>query len=188
MRALRPVVAGEERDSVWAQASGYLGLSLVRLGRPKDAVAPLEAALELRPDGHEVRIALAEALVKSGRDAAALATLRRGLERTPQAGVLAIALGRLLATSADPAVRDGARALELAEQLAAATGRRHVEVLEVLACAYAENDRFGEAVAVVDEALALPASGDPAVRTRIERLREQFDAGRPVRTSSKIQP
>jgi hypothetical protein len=67
-------------------------------------------------------------------------------------------LALLLATSRDPAIRNGAQALQMAERMVAVfdqSGRRSPHMLQVLAAALAENGRYEEAVTVADEALAL---------------------------------
>jgi tetratricopeptide (TPR) repeat protein len=53
----------------------------------------------------------------------------------------------LLATSVDPSLRNGSEAVELAERAESASSRsdRHPTVLRILAAAYAEAGRFGEA-------------------------------------------
>jgi TPR repeat protein len=64
-----------------------------------------------------------------------------------------------LATCKDPETRDGAFAVYFAERAAAASGRKDAGVLDTLACAYAENGQFAEAVKVQKEAIALLQSG-----------------------------
>jgi tetratricopeptide (TPR) repeat protein len=64
-------------------------------------------------------------------------------------------LAWLLATSPDPELRDGPRAVESAEKALAATKRRNVRYLGTLAAAYAEAGDFGKAVSTQKEAMAL---------------------------------
>jgi serine/threonine protein kinase len=61
----------------------------------------------------------------------------------------------LLATCSDAGIRDGQRAVELAQQAADLTQRKNPKMLDTLAAALAEAGRFEEAVAVEKEAMAL---------------------------------
>jgi hypothetical protein len=61
----------------------------------------------------------------------------------------------LFATSADPKVRDGPKAVGFAEKAVAATERKDPEYLDTLAAAYAESGQFDRAVSTQKEALAL---------------------------------
>ena len=61
----------------------------------------------------------------------------------------------ILATSADPAIRDGANAVALAEKAVAATERKTPWSLGTLAAAYAEVGQFEKAISTQQEAIAL---------------------------------
>jgi eukaryotic-like serine/threonine-protein kinase len=60
-----------------------------------------------------------------------------------------------LATSEEPEIRDGPRAVQLAERAVAATSRTNSMILDTLAAAYAESGQFQKAVSVQKEAMAL---------------------------------
>ena len=65
------------------------------------------------------------------------------------------AVAWLLATCDDSAIRDGHRAVDLAEKAVAKTNRKDVTILDTLAAAYAEAGEFAKAVTVQKEAMAL---------------------------------
>src|SRR5262249_21617034 len=67
-------------------------------------------------------------------------------------------LAFLLATCADASVRNGPRALELAEQARLATGGTNSVVLATLATAYAETGQFANAVKMAEQGLQLAAA------------------------------
>ena len=67
-------------------------------------------------------------------------------------------LAFLLATCADPSVRNGSRAVELAEQARQVTEGKNPVVLATLAAAYAESGRFAEAVSAAEQGLRLAAA------------------------------
>jgi arylsulfatase A-like enzyme/Tfp pilus assembly protein PilF len=76
--------------------SYYLGRGLLQLGRPADAIRPLERAVRLAPDVPLGYVQLAEAQRGAGRLDEAEATLARGLEVAPRNAELLFARGQLL--------------------------------------------------------------------------------------------
>jgi hypothetical protein len=64
-------------------------------------------------------------------------------------------LAWVLATTSDPAVRNGARAVELASQAERLTASRDPYIIQTLAAAYAEFGQFPAAVAAGQRALDL---------------------------------
>ena len=65
------------------------------------------------------------------------------------------ALAWILATSPNPAIRDGTNALVLAEKAVATTTRKKAEYLDTLAAAYAETSQFEKAISTQQEAIEL---------------------------------
>jgi serine/threonine protein kinase len=63
-------------------------------------------------------------------------------------------LAWFLATCNDPRIRDGQRAVRLAEQVVEATNRKNSNSLDILAAAYAETGQFAKAIATEKQALA----------------------------------
>ena len=96
------------------------------------------------------------------------------------------AMGFLLATAPDDEVRDGERALEALEvalERTAEKSRDRVNVLDSLACAYAELGRFDEAAATMAASLEMADELEFAADA-IAELRERealFRAGKPYR-------
>jgi Flp pilus assembly protein TadD len=64
-------------------------------------------------------------------------------------------LAWILATSSDAGLRDGARAVDLAQQAVALSGGKEPQFLRTLAATYAESGRFGDAIATAQRAAAL---------------------------------
>jgi tetratricopeptide (TPR) repeat protein len=90
-------------------------------------------------------------------------------------------LAWLLATCPEDTVRDGPRAVELAEQIVAAVPRDAV-YLNTLAAAYAETHRFEDATDRQEEAIGNLPPGHHLYGPYLERLRAYQDA-RPWRQS-----
>jgi protein O-mannosyl-transferase len=61
----------------------------------------------------------------------------------------------VLATSSDASIRDGAKAIDMAEVAVALSGGREPRFLRTLAAAYAESGRFSEALAAAQQAAAI---------------------------------
>jgi tetratricopeptide (TPR) repeat protein len=79
------------------------------------ALAEYGRAVALAPADDVARVGEGETLVRLGRFQAARDRLEEGRRALPESGLLAYGLARLLAGSPDLAVRDGARALPLAQ-------------------------------------------------------------------------
>lgn len=85
----------------------------------------------------------------------------------------------ILATCPDPAVRDGAKAVEYALIEVKRVGRKNALYLDTLAAAYAENGDFEKAVSTQTKAVELAASEEDRMEFG-ERL-ELFKTGEPYR-------
>ena len=126
--AMRLVAAGDVLGSVRLltrlessrivsfNVSYYLGRGLLQLGRPTDAVAPLERAVALAPDVPLGYVQLAEAQRGAGRLDESEATLARGLGVAPRNAELLFAHGQLLRARGrfDPALAELEKARDLA--------------------------------------------------------------------------
>src|SRR5438046_1425828 len=93
-----------------------LGSLLLQRGRTAEAIANLETARRLQPNDATTRVTLALALMKNGQAAEAAAEFNRALQLAPEKVSALNSLAWLLATAADDSVRDGNRAVQLAER------------------------------------------------------------------------
>jgi tetratricopeptide (TPR) repeat protein len=122
----------------------------------------------------------AAALISGGRFARARQRLEDGLATHPRSFELASLLARLLATAPDDALRDGARALQLAQELLQA--RRSIDQAETVAMALAELERFDEAAALQRQIIDWAASeGQRELASRLRRNLERYENRQPVR-------
>jgi tetratricopeptide (TPR) repeat protein len=179
--ASRHLAAAVELDPKSGEAQRAYGEDLARQGRFGEAAEALARAVELEPADERARFSLAMALLLGDRCPAAVTALDDAARELPQSLSLRHLLARLLATCPEPQARDGARAVELAQQVLEA--QLTFEHAETLAMALAEAGRFEEAVAtqrrVIAEAERTGASG-PAHARRIERL-ARYERREPVR-------
>ena len=159
-----------------------LGLAnlLGRSGRFAEAAAAFRQVLELEPRDERARLGEATALVLAGNQAAAVVRLEQGVALLPDNSELEDTLARLLAAAPGAELRDGPRALAIAQRLFEREPRlRHAETI---AMALAETGRFDEAIEwqgrVVAEAARLD---DPALLARARETLEAYRRGQPHR-------
>lgn len=150
-------------------------------GRHEAALAQYDALVELASANPTARYWRALTRLRLGRPRDARADLEEGLRLAPGTLLLESTLARLLATSRDPEVRDGARALDLARRALAAPPAW--ESRRTLAQALAETGAF--AAAVDEQARALAEArqlGAPAeLLASLEAEGREYAAGRPIR-------
>jgi len=175
--------AALELEPELADAHAGLGRVLSAFGETTDAVHHLRKAITLRPDDPRFGRLLGDALFAQGDSLAAREQFETALATSPDDLELANAMAWLLATTADDAVRDGARAVTLAERVCRATRFRSSMCIDTLAAAYAEEGRFAEAVTTVTKATELAkASGKAQLAAEFDARREMYEVGAPYRS------
>jgi tetratricopeptide (TPR) repeat protein len=174
----------------WFLEANYnLGLALSRLGRAAEAVGPLGAAVRLSPETPSFRHNLALALASCGRSGEAAREHSEAHRLDPDWPPPMNDLAWLLATANDPKLRNGAEAVRLAERAVALTARRDANYLDTLAAAYAETDRFAEAVETSRVAIERArSSGQEELAKEFERRFEFYLQGRPWRERAPAPP
>ena len=135
-----------------------LAVVLAVRGRLDEAVAHFQRANELKPRFAQGHYRLGLALQSQKKIAAAMAEYQTALDFNPDHALAQNNLAWLLATTPDPALRNGTRAVTLAQQAVRLSGGESPQLLDTLAAAYAEAGNFSEAVATAKRALNLPAS------------------------------
>jgi cytochrome c-type biogenesis protein CcmH/NrfG len=141
-------------------------------------------ALELQPGKIDTGNMLGTMLFQQGDVNGALMEWRKVLSMQPDS-YAQNSLAWVLATSADPSIRNGEKAVELAQQASSLSGD-NASVLRTLAAAYAENGQFSDAIETAERAVSLAVSkGDlqlaEDLRREISLYRERLPlrAGRP---------
>lgn len=146
----------------YAEAQCDLANLLAERGALDEAVLRYRAALRARPNFAAAHAGLGDALIRQRNTAEAVEHLAKAVRLDP--GQVK-ALGRLawtLATSADPRLRDGERAVDYAERARALAGEDHALLLDTLAAAYAESGEFDRALETAARALDLARSAGRA--------------------------
>jgi tetratricopeptide (TPR) repeat protein len=153
---------------------------LSRHGRHGEAAEMFGRLAAADPANLLARQREAAALMSDGRFALARRRLEEGLAASPRSFELASLLARLLATAPDPALRDGERALQLAQDLMQA--RQDVEQAETVAMALAELERFEEAAALQRQLIDwAEQQGQIELADRLRRTLGRYESRQPVR-------
>ncbi len=162
-----------------------LAAQLMRRGEVDEPVQLLEGALERDACAHRGRLLLSRLYQLQGRHRAQLALLEEVAPSCRRIGTVHNAVAYLLATSPDDAVRDGARALRMAQELAEGPRGQSPDFRDTLAAAYAETGDFAAAVReqerVLEQLEGRPIP--PDVRASFERNLATLREGRPIRAT-----
>jgi spermidine synthase len=169
----------------YAKAHVNLGIALLGRGQLDAATDHFQRALAIEPEHVGARQNLGAALEQQGRIAEALACWREVLRVQPNQLAVLNRCAWILATDADPAVRNAAEAVALAERAVQLSGGRDPAILDTLAAAYAEAGRFQDALRVAQTALdQAAASGNAAPLEGLRARTKLYQAGSPFRQSN----
>jgi tetratricopeptide (TPR) repeat protein len=123
-----------------------LSRALLQKGQVDAAISHARLALSIQPDSSDVHINLAAALTDKGLIREAMASYEKALQISPQSVSAQNNLAWLLATSVNPALRNGAKALDLAGQANQLSRGENPVVLRTLAASCAELGQFSNAL------------------------------------------
>jgi protein O-mannosyl-transferase len=161
----------------FAEAHAALGVALCAQQRLDDGIEHLRRAIAISPRFAAAHQSLGEAYASEGMMAPAVEHYGHALSQKPQDPTLLNRLAWILATDPDDGVRDGERALRLAERAVVSTDRQDAVSLDTLAAAQAETGRFSDAVATAEQAMARARSTGaleylPELEARLMRYRQ----------------
>jgi len=161
-------------DSENHDAQLALAQALVAEGKPEESLSHWAAAARLTPTDARAWLGGPRALLELGRWTTALQVLEQAQTTLPSQQEIIALRARVLATCPDVNVRDGAAALELAEQLNDSQPTSTHAAL--VASALAEIDRCEEAADWQAKAIDLADQEQreaPALREMLERYQQQ---------------
>ena len=151
-------------------------------------MAEFQRVLDLLPDHAATHFKLGKMLDDQGKSSAAIAHYRKAVENGSDDANLYNNLAWLLATSPEPSLRNAAEAVKQAERAKQLSGGRQPVILDTLAAAYAEADRFPEALATARKALELAEQRHDKVLIAALRSRMAlYEAGRPFHETRSSQ-
>jgi tetratricopeptide (TPR) repeat protein len=173
----------------------YYARYLLLHSRADEARALLHSALELSPTDlttrellkkadAEANNTLGDALLGQGKIGEAITHFEMALEIAPHSISALNNLAWVLSTSADASLRNGARAIELAEKADQLNRGKNPTVIRTLAAAYAENGRFTDAIETAHRAVQLAgAQGDFVLANKLDKDLDLYRANLPLRRS-----
>ena len=149
-------------------------------------MAHFQRAVQLNPNLANVHSDLGNLLLQKGRVNEALPHYEAALELQPGNAYFLNNLAWVLATCPNPEVRNGARAVELAQKAERLSGGNSSAIVGTLAAAYAEAGRFGEAVRTAERALNLATAQTNTAQIGLLRTNiALYAAGLPLRDTSQ---
>ncbi|MEL7059605.1 MAG: tetratricopeptide repeat protein [Acidobacteriota bacterium] len=187
-RGRRPEAIALWRRGVEAQpqssaARTALANALQLAGQRAEAIGEFERAVDLDPSNATAWLSETRLRILENQPAVARGRLEQALALHPENAELAGTAARLYATSTNDAVRDGARAMELA-RLAYGLDPS-LDNAETLAMALAEIGRFEEAIRFQTQlAHQAQQSGDQRTLRRLVKNLRLFQNRRPVRAEA----
>ena len=161
-------------------AKTHVRLGMIELSRQQVAAAAnhFQDAIRLTPNSSAAHAGLGQAMLMSSRPQEAVEHLSTSLRFDPDDIPTMNSLAWLLATCQNADLRDGQRAIELAEIAARKTNHERASLLDTLAAAYAETGDFAKAVRWQKRAIELaPENQRNALRQRLE----SYQADKPHR-------
>jgi len=163
-------------------ASWYSNRGLIHMeaGQVDDAIADFTSAIDLVEISDVPYRNRAMAYSKKKEWGKAAADFEKVIELNPESAVGHNGLAWLLCTAPDDKVRDGKRAVEIAQRACELTGYKNGGYLDTLAAAYAELGEFDKAVEWQEKAIKagdIPIKDLDAARKRLEL----FKAKKPYR-------
>ena len=165
-----------------AQQWHDLGEEFLNEGFLIESVACYRRALSINPRFADAWAGLGLASLQNGQFKEAEDSWQKALEINPAQPQIQNNLASLLATASDASLRDGPRAVALAEQANQSTGGANPIILCTLAAAYAETGRYQEAVATGRKALSqAQAQKNDKLAAALQEQIKLYEAGRPTR-------
>ena len=166
-------------------AHDNLAKAFLQKGRLEEAMVHYRKFLEIEPQNVEARNILGTALIQQGHVKEAIQQWQEALAIEPENGNAASNLAWVFATCPDASIRDGGRAVELAEKALRISGGQVPMIFHILAAAYAENGRFSEAIETARRGAALANSqGNAGLASELQNNIALYQAGSPLRDPS----
>jgi protein O-mannosyl-transferase len=166
-----------------APAHDNLAKALLRKGgHVPEAMVHYHKLLEIEPENVEARNTLGTVLIQQGKVKEAIGEWQDALAIQPENGNAASNLAWVFATCPEDSIRDGARAVELAEKALRIAGGKIPMIYKVLAAAYAESGRFSDAGETARRGAELATNqGNAALAAELESNIALYQSGRPLR-------
>jgi protein O-mannosyl-transferase len=178
--AMRQFRKALEIEPDYAKAHYNLADILFAQRQWQGAVEQYRQALKQMPDLVQAHYQLGLALQCLGQSADAIAEFQKVLELDPNHVATQNNLAWIRATCPDASLRNGGKAVELAQRAMNLSGGKSPQILDTLAAAYAEAGRFPEAIETARRALELSvAQNNKPLADVIQNQLKLFEAHSP---------
>ncbi len=165
-----------------AEVETNLGLALAEKGQVDDSIPHFQHAIALSPRMAEAHSYLGTVMVMKGDRAEARAQWHLAVQSESDNLRVLNDLSWLLATAPEPALRDGAEAVRLANHAVELTHQQDPMLLGTLAAAYAETGDFSQAVATEQRAINLAGThGNSKLVALLQSRLALFQQHNPIR-------
>lgn len=165
-----------------------LALSLGILGKAKEAEEKFRELVKKEPNDANIHYFLGLSLVMQGKRTDAMPSFSQAIQLNPDHLLALNDLAWILATHPDGKMRDGAKAVSLAEHSCRLTEYRNAQFLGTLDACYAETGRFDEAIATAQKAHELARRlGYFDIADAAKKREEQYWQGKPFRDTPPVQ-
>jgi protein O-mannosyl-transferase len=162
-----------------------LAKALIQKGEVADALVHYQKLLELQPDNIEVHNIVGTVLVQQHRIRDGVEEWQKVLAIQPDNGNAMSNLAWVFATSPDDSLRDGVKAVQLAQEALRISARRIPLLFRTLAAAYAETGEFSKAIQTAQEGIELANSqGNQGLATELQGNISLYQEQRPLRDPS----
>jgi len=143
------------------------GSVLFQQGRIDDAIAQWQKALAIQPNDAAAHTSLGNAFLQKGWPEQAIVHYQKAVEIDPSEVSARNNLAWVLATSSDPSIRNGAKAVSLAAQAVEISGGKDAIFFRTLAASYGECGKFADAIAAAEkgEMIAISRGDSHLART-----------------------
>lgn len=158
------------------------GSVLFQQGRIDDAIAQWQKALAIQPNDAAAHTSLGNALLQKGLPEQAIVHYQTALQVDPREVNARNNLAWVLATSSDPSIRNGAKAVSLAAEAVEISGGKDAIFVRTLAASYSECGKFADAIAAAEKGQKIAISrGDSDLARTLEKDIALYRADIPLR-------
>jgi tetratricopeptide (TPR) repeat protein len=182
IRDFRRLVARNGDDAVLVSQLGALYLAAKQ---PREAIRRFTRALEIDEEHFPSRRGRSDAAISIGDHKAALADLEKALELRPDDSGVLNNLAWLLATSPDDGIRNGKRAIALAEKACEKTEWKQPHIISTLAAGHAESGDFAAARKFSKQAVEATEK-ETEIRGQLEKELASYEASKPWRERQEL--
>jgi tetratricopeptide (TPR) repeat protein len=162
-----------------------LAKALLQKGDVDNALVHYQKLLELQPDNIEVHNIVGTALVQRGRIKEGVEEWQKVLLIQPDNGNAMSNLAWVFATSPDDSLRNGTKAVQLAEEALRISGGRIPILFRTLAAAYAETGEYFKAIQTAQQGIELASSqGNSGLATELQGNITLYQEQQPLRDPS----